>query len=130
MSSKPGVFLGTDSGATTSKTGGVWADGTTISTRLRQSSTNSQLGTAAVIQGWADGVAGFLTDMRQRTRSQELQLSMSREAIGSYLGIALETVSRLLHQFDAEKLIRVAGRRVNVLNPDRLRQVADGAWVQ
>lgn len=74
-------------------------------------------------------VAGFLIDMGRRTRSKELQLSMSREAIGSYLGIALETVSRLLHQFDAEDLIRVAGRRVRVLNPERLRAVAEGVWV-
>ena len=57
-----GVYLGTDSGATTSKTGGVWADGSIISTKLRQSSTNSQAGTAAVIKGWVDGVEGFLTD--------------------------------------------------------------------
>jgi predicted NBD/HSP70 family sugar kinase len=54
--------LGTDSGATTSKTGGVWADGTPISLKLRQSSTNSQLGTAAVVSGWVDGVEGFLAD--------------------------------------------------------------------
>ena len=56
------VFIGTDSGATTSKTGGVWADGSPISLKLRQSSTNSQLGTAAVIAGWVEGVAGFLAD--------------------------------------------------------------------
>ncbi len=62
MSDKTDVFIGTDSGATTSKTGGVWADGSAISTRLRQSSTNSQLGTVAVIQGWVDGVEGFLAD--------------------------------------------------------------------
>ncbi len=62
MSAPKAVYLGTDSGATTSKTGGVWADGTTISTRLRQSSTNAQAGTAAVIAGWVDGVEGFLTD--------------------------------------------------------------------
>jgi predicted NBD/HSP70 family sugar kinase len=57
-----GIYLGTDSGATTSKTGGVWADGTIISTKLRQSSTNSQAGTPAVIKGWVDGVLGFLAD--------------------------------------------------------------------
>lgn len=63
MSNQPGVFIGTDSGATTSKTGGVWAsDGSTISTQLRQSSTNSQAGTAAVIAGWTEGVVGFLAD--------------------------------------------------------------------
>lgn len=62
MSIAQPIYLGTDSGATTSKTGGVYADGTPISTHLRQSSTNSQLGTAAVIAGWIDGVKGFLAD--------------------------------------------------------------------
>lgn len=62
MSTSRGVFLGTDSGATTSKTGGVWDDGTIISLKLRQSSTNSQAGTAAVVRGWVDGVRGFLAD--------------------------------------------------------------------
>lgn len=60
--SSPTVFLGTDSGATTSKTGGVFADGTIISHHLRQSSTNSQAGTAAVVRGWIDGVNGFLAE--------------------------------------------------------------------
>jgi predicted NBD/HSP70 family sugar kinase len=68
MSNK-GVFLGTDSGATTSKTGGVWADSSIISLKLRQSSTNSQAGTEAVIRGWIDGVNGFLAD-NQLTWSQ------------------------------------------------------------
>ncbi len=62
MSNTQGVYLGTDSGATTSKTGGVWADGSTISTKLRQSSTNSAAGTAAVVQGWIEGAEGFLAE--------------------------------------------------------------------
>jgi glucokinase len=60
--SNQGVFIGTDSGATTSKTGGVWADGSIISTKLLQSSTNSQIGTEAVVQGWVKGVTGFLSE--------------------------------------------------------------------
>ena len=62
MTTHPLVFIGTDSGATTSKTGGVWADGSPVSTQLRQSSTRSQDGTAAVIKGWVEGVEGFLAD--------------------------------------------------------------------
>ncbi len=58
----PGIFIGTDSGATTSKTGGVWADGSIISRQLRQSSTNSAAGTAAVVRGWVEGVNGFLAE--------------------------------------------------------------------
>ncbi len=61
MSTK-GVFIGTDSGATTSKTGGVWADGSIISHKLRQSSTNSAAGTEAVVRGWVDGASGFLAE--------------------------------------------------------------------
>jgi glucokinase len=60
--SEHGIFLGTDSGATTSKTGGILADGTIISHKLRQSSTNSAAGTAAVIRGWIEGANGFLAE--------------------------------------------------------------------
>jgi glucokinase len=58
------VYIGTDSGATTSKTCGVWADGSPVSLKVRQTSTNSQLGTAAVVKGWVEGVEGFLADHR------------------------------------------------------------------
>ncbi|WP_404425508.1 ROK family protein [Nibricoccus sp. IMCC34717] len=58
--SQKGIFIGTDSGATTSKTGGVWEDGSLISHKLMQSSTNSQAGTEAVVNGWVQGVEGFL----------------------------------------------------------------------
>ena len=64
MNPNPEVFIGTDSGATTSKTGGVWADGSTVSTKLLQSSTNSQAGTDAVVRGWVQGVNGFLAEHR------------------------------------------------------------------
>jgi predicted NBD/HSP70 family sugar kinase len=57
-----GIYLGTDSGATTSKTGGILADGTIISHQLRQSATNSAAGTAAVVRGWIEGANGFLAE--------------------------------------------------------------------
>jgi predicted NBD/HSP70 family sugar kinase len=56
------IYLGTDSGATTSKTGGVFATGEPVSRQLRQSSTHSQNGTAAVVAGWIEGAEGFLKD--------------------------------------------------------------------
>jgi predicted NBD/HSP70 family sugar kinase len=62
MSTKD-IFIGTDSGATTSKTGGIWAsDGSIISHKLLQSSTNSQSGREAVVKGWVQGVQDFLTE--------------------------------------------------------------------
>jgi glucokinase len=60
MSQGRRVFIGTDSGATSSKTGGVWEDGTTISTRLAQEPTNAQAGTESVVKGWIEGVNEFL----------------------------------------------------------------------
>jgi glucokinase len=60
MTPSQDVFIGSDSGATTSKTGGVWADGSMVSMKLLQSATNSQNGTEAVVQGWVNGVVGFL----------------------------------------------------------------------
>jgi predicted NBD/HSP70 family sugar kinase len=62
MTSNKFVYIGSDSGATTSKTGGVWSDGSMVSVKLRQSSTNSQAGTEAVVRGWVQGVEGFLAE--------------------------------------------------------------------
>ncbi len=56
------VFIGTDSGAATSKTGGVWSDSSPVSTKLRLSETRPQDGTDAVVRGWIEGVEGFLAD--------------------------------------------------------------------
>ena len=56
------IFIGTDSGATTCKTGAVYADGTPVSLHLAQSSTNSELGTSVVIEGWVAGVEKFLAE--------------------------------------------------------------------
>jgi glucokinase len=53
-------YIGTDSGATTSKVGGVWADGTTISTKLLQRPTNSQNGPEAVVHSWVEAIIEFL----------------------------------------------------------------------
>ncbi|MGE5313207.1 MAG: ROK family protein [Acidobacteriota bacterium] len=60
MSTKRQVYIGTDSGATTSKTGGVWEDGTPISTKLLQIRTNSEAGPAAVVEGWIEGINQYL----------------------------------------------------------------------
>jgi glucokinase len=54
------VFVGTDGGATTSKTGAVWADGTTVSTRLLQRPTGSADGPQAVVGGWVAGISEYL----------------------------------------------------------------------
>ena len=54
------IYIGTDGGATTSKVGGVWSDGTTITTKLLQSSTNSAYGPEAVVRSWVDAIDTYL----------------------------------------------------------------------
>ena len=54
------VYIGTDSGATTSKIGAVWSDGTTVSTRLLQRSTNLHLGPDAVVHSWVNAIGEYL----------------------------------------------------------------------
>ncbi|HEU5015460.1 MAG TPA: ROK family protein [Roseiflexaceae bacterium] len=60
MDTSQTVFIGTDGGATTSKVGGVWGDGTTVSNTLLQSPTNAQSGPEAVVQGWVEAIAAYL----------------------------------------------------------------------
>lgn len=56
----------------------------------------------------------------------EFKLSMSRQDLGDYLGLALETVSRLLTRFQDEGLISVHGRQIVLRNITRLRSMAAG----
>jgi CRP/FNR family transcriptional regulator len=56
----------------------------------------------------------------------ELKLSMSRQDLGDYLGLALETVSRLLSRFQSENLISVHGRQIVLRDLERLRAMSAG----
>ncbi len=56
------VYIGTDGGATTSKVGAVWEDGTAVSTKLLQRSTGSHGGPAATVIGWVDAIDGYLEE--------------------------------------------------------------------
>jgi glucokinase len=56
------VYMGTDGGATTSKVGGVWHDGTTVSTRLLQRPTNSADGPTALVATWVAAISDYLEE--------------------------------------------------------------------
>ncbi len=74
-------------------------------------------------------LATFLVNLSRRLQVQDrtdadFYLSMSRYAIGCYLGLALETVSRILQQFQSKRLISIHGRRVRIRDYERLRLLA------
>jgi CRP/FNR family transcriptional regulator len=74
-------------------------------------------------------VAVFLLNLSDRYRHRgysptEFVLRMTREEIGSYLGLKLETISRLLSRLQEEGLLQVQGRTVKLLDLPALRQLA------
>ncbi|MBZ0092113.1 MAG: fumarate/nitrate reduction transcriptional regulator Fnr [Burkholderiales bacterium] len=74
-------------------------------------------------------LATFLLSLSRRLLKRsysplEFNLSMSRSDIGSYLGMAEETVCRVLARFEEEGLIVLTRRHVQLLNPDRLMVLA------
>ncbi len=53
----------------------------------------------------------------------DFHLRMTRDEIGHYLGMKLETVSRTLAKFQRQQLITVNGRHIELQDLVRLRQV-------
>jgi len=74
-------------------------------------------------------VAVFLLSLSQRLAARRLaardfHLRMTRQEIGSYLGMSLETVSRIFSRFDDDRLIRVDWKHVRILDAEGLEAVA------
>jgi len=73
-------------------------------------------------------LAVFLLNLAERYQlrgytSTEYVLRVTREEIGSYLGLKLETVSQLFSRFQLEGLIQVQGRAVKLIDPVRLKRM-------
>lgn len=71
-------------------------------------------------------LAAFLLNLAQRFAARgfsgtEFRLRMTREEIGSYLGLKLETVSRTLSHFQEEGLIEVQHKNIRLCDRERLR---------
>jgi CRP/FNR family transcriptional regulator len=64
--------------------------------------------------------------LRRGYSSSDFHLRMTREEIGSYLGLKLETVSRLFSQFQADGLIDVQQKHVRILDTAGLERVLAG----
>jgi len=58
--------------------------------------------------------------------SNSFQLRMSREDIGNYLGLTIESISRLLSRFKKQGWIKVDKREVTLLDPAMIRALAAG----
>lgn len=70
-------------------------------------------------------LASFLLNITRRLKARgysgsSVVLRMTRQEIGSYLGMKLETVSRTLSRFQADGLLDVNQRQIEVLDAERL----------
>jgi CRP/FNR family transcriptional regulator len=73
-------------------------------------------------------LASFLLSLSARMEERhwnanEFNLMMPRQDIANYLGMAVETVSRLFANFQNEKIIEVDRRHITILNMDRLKSM-------
>ena len=73
-------------------------------------------------------LAAFLLNLVQRLHARglsqtEIVLRMTREEIGSYLGLKLETVSRAFSKFSDEGILEVKQRYVRIIDTEALKKI-------
>ena len=74
-------------------------------------------------------IAAMLVSLSSRFRRRRLsptrfRLPMSRADLGSYLGLVIETVSRVLTRLQRQGLVRINQREIEILDLPRLHDVA------
>lgn len=79
-------------------------------------------------------LAAFLTNLAQRFGNRgfskkEFRLTMTRGEIGNYLGLTVETISRLLGRFHKDELIHVDGKLIVITDFEALSKVAGMAKI-
>jgi len=77
-------------------------------------------------------LAAFLLNLTQRLQvrgfsGSSLVLRMTREEIGTYLGLKLETVSRCFSKFQDDGVLQVKQRQIEVLDAEALRDLVNGS---
>ena len=75
-------------------------------------------------------LASFLLSLSTRYSQRglsatEFNLPMSRQDIGNYLGLAIETVSRLFAQMQERKVLKVNRRQITILEPGNLKSMVE-----
>jgi len=63
---------------------------------------------------------------RRKLSANAFRLPMSRTDIGNYLGLTVETVSRIFSRFQKAGLLAVDNKEIVILDPVLLREITDG----
>ncbi len=80
-------------------------------------------------------LAAFLYNLSQRYyargfSAREYRLTMTRGDIGNYLGLTIETISRLLSRFQKSGMITVQGKYITINDMDTLVEMAGSTKAQ
>ncbi len=70
-------------------------------------------------------LAGLLVEMGREAGSRRFPLTFTHQELASRLGTVREVVSRNISRFQAEGLIRIGGRKVELLDPQGLEREAE-----
>jgi CRP-like cAMP-binding protein len=57
--------------------------------------------------------------------NKEVQIMLTREDFANIVGTAIETLVRFLHDFKEESLIKTQGRKITVINQNKLLEIAE-----
>jgi CRP/FNR family transcriptional regulator len=79
-------------------------------------------------------LAAFISNLASRFANRgfspnEFRLTMTRGDIGNYLGLTVETISRLLGRFQKADMIAVNGKYITIVNHSALRELAGNARI-
>jgi CRP/FNR family transcriptional regulator len=74
-------------------------------------------------------LATFISTLASRYHARgmsatDFRLTMTRSDIGNYIGLTVETISRLLNRFQKNELIGVEGKLITILDMDKLNECA------
>lgn len=74
-------------------------------------------------------VASMLLSISSRNHRRQLsanlfRLAMSRADMGNYLGLTVETVSRVLSRFQKQELLKVDKKEIEIISLDGLKRIA------
>ena len=75
-------------------------------------------------------LAAFLSNLSQRLAilgysPTDFMMRMSREEIGNYLGLTIETISRLFSRFARDGVIKINQREVKIIDMKALNELVD-----
>lgn len=88
----------------------------TMLSLLNQKSADQRLATFLVTLSSKYHLRGF--------SATEFKLSMTRKDIGNYIGLSVETISRIINRFKKKNIIAINGKFISIINEKELKKLA------